>query len=533
MQVDTEDRTEFEADTIHFLVKLLLSRGPGSYSSGSSSPVSSSNGGMVATGAGGGTTSARSAREASTLLGLIVAASDPAAASSGVASSSTGGAAAGTGSSAQGGRGLTSQLSSSRGAGGKEAGAAGNGTTTGVAAAGGSMLESDARVQPPQALLPAIVTDHSSGLAMLRTWSGESCVKCCAVLSVVLCWAVSCLRCSSCIMHWHVGANFNHHINLGTCLYPMCCPRHLASPLPACFCCCHQLYLLWGAVHDDPSDFWRQLVGRSAPAFQHISAHVAEGPWKPLKLQIAWILLLLAAKQLANRLSMAKLERTNITPLAQQLENAERYQQEMTTPLASPVKLTPAPSPAAAAAGSSGRDAAAGPSHTSTPPKTPPRSNFASPAVQGSLPDGTAAGATGTSFVAGMSLVHSHMTATGSNPSTGSSEPRLQETGASPPVHSTSSVVFRSTPFKGADISSWGSLASQGGAVLTRPRAQPDSEDAGDEATATSIDESDEFAMLQQEVAFLNSTMPSARANSSGDGAAALQAEIEEADDHQ
>lgn len=73
---------------------------------------------------------------------------------------------------------------------------------------------------------------------------------------------------------------------------------------------------------------WQALVARTAPAFQPITAAVAEGPWKPFKLQIAWMLLLLAAKNPDSRAIISKVQRTTLSPLAMQLENAERFYQQ-------------------------------------------------------------------------------------------------------------------------------------------------------------------------------------------------------------
>jgi hypothetical protein len=77
-------------------------------------------------------------------------------------------------------------------------------------------------------------------------------------------------------------------------------------------------------VHQDPVEAWRELVGRASPAFQRASARVADGPWRPFRLQLAWMLMLLAARAPANRMLIAKVERASIAPLATQLENAER-----------------------------------------------------------------------------------------------------------------------------------------------------------------------------------------------------------------
>lgn len=82
------------------------------------------------------------------------------------------------------------------------------------------------------------------------------------------------------------------------------------------------------AVQEDVGGMWQGLVARIAPAFQPITAAVAEELWKPFKLQIAWMLLLLAAKNPNNRAIISKVQRTTLTPLAMQLENAERFYQQ-------------------------------------------------------------------------------------------------------------------------------------------------------------------------------------------------------------
>jgi hypothetical protein len=78
-------------------------------------------------------------------------------------------------------------------------------------------------------------------------------------------------------------------------------------------------------VPQEQSNQWQALVGRSAPAFQSIRAAVAAGPWRPFKQQVCWLLLLLAAKSSSNRALLSRLQRTTLTPLAMQLENAERF----------------------------------------------------------------------------------------------------------------------------------------------------------------------------------------------------------------
>jgi len=52
---------------------------------------------------------------------------------------------------------------------------------------------------------------------------------------------------------------------------------------------------------------------------------VGSGPWHFVKLQLAWVLFLLAAKSPANQDLIKHLTRTVVLPLAQQLANAEAF----------------------------------------------------------------------------------------------------------------------------------------------------------------------------------------------------------------
>jgi hypothetical protein len=58
---------------------------------------------------------------------------------------------------------------------------------------------------------------------------------------------------------------------------------------------------------------------------QAIAATIGGGPWHYVKLQLAWVLFLLAAKSPANRSLIEHLMRTMVAPLAQQLANAEAF----------------------------------------------------------------------------------------------------------------------------------------------------------------------------------------------------------------
>eukprot|EP00879_Flechtneria_rotunda_P016669 GHRR01017444.1.p1 GENE.GHRR01017444.1~~GHRR01017444.1.p1 ORF type:complete len:203 (-),score=105.47 GHRR01017444.1:872-1480(-) len=82
------------------------------------------------------------------------------------------------------------------------------------------------------------------------------------------------------------------------------------------------------AVQEDLGGLWQQLVARTAPAFQQISAAVPEGLWRPFNLQIGWLLLLLAVKNPNNRAIISKVQRTTLTPLATQLGNVEKFYQQ-------------------------------------------------------------------------------------------------------------------------------------------------------------------------------------------------------------
>jgi hypothetical protein len=103
---------------------------------------------------------------------------------------------------------------------------------------------------------------------------------------------------------------------------------------------------------DQPGQ-WSALVGRSAPAFQRLRSAVPPGPWKPFREQVSWLLLLLASKTAANRALVSRVQRTTLTPLAMQLENAERFAEQ-----AAAVEAAAAAAAAEAAAGDRGATAA-------------------------------------------------------------------------------------------------------------------------------------------------------------------------------
>lgn len=56
-----------------------------------------------------------------------------------------------------------------------------------------------------------------------------------------------------------------------------------------------------------------------------MSALIAEGPWRPLKVQLAWLLFLLAARSETNRHLVSQMERSVVAPVAAQLANAEAF----------------------------------------------------------------------------------------------------------------------------------------------------------------------------------------------------------------
>jgi hypothetical protein len=58
---------------------------------------------------------------------------------------------------------------------------------------------------------------------------------------------------------------------------------------------------------------------------QAVARTISDGPWRPVKTQLAWVLYLLAAKSAGNRELLLRLERTVVTPLAQQLANVEAF----------------------------------------------------------------------------------------------------------------------------------------------------------------------------------------------------------------
>jgi hypothetical protein len=105
------------------------------------------------------------------------------------------------------------------------------------------------------------------------------------------------------------------------------CTRYIPFPINAAlmpFCLC-----VHAVPHgsDQPGQ-WSALVGRSAPAFQRLRSAIPPGPWKPFREQVSWLLLLLASKTAANRALVSRVQRTTLTPLAMQLENAERFAEQ-------------------------------------------------------------------------------------------------------------------------------------------------------------------------------------------------------------
>ena len=185
---DAEDRNEFEADTVMALIRVLSS-------------------GALTISGSGRTAAARAAltrgptppppaaavKEAAGLLSLVVEASDPsaqqaAAAAVAAAGGSSGSnvAAVGLGTApahpnlAPGARpsGAGSPMRGGPGGSFKGGGAAGGvfrhaSLPSGVTAAAATAAAVDGTTTPPNAMLPDVVTDHTSGLAVLRTWSCE------------------------------------------------------------------------------------------------------------------------------------------------------------------------------------------------------------------------------------------------------------------------------------------------------------------------------------------------------------------------
>ncbi|MEW5320135.1 MAG: hypothetical protein WDW38_011232 [Sanguina aurantia] len=70
-----------------------------------------------------------------------------------------------------------------------------------------------------------------------------------------------------------------------------------------------------------------QSIGKSFPqaaaSFRTVPPHISPGPWAALKTQLAWLLYLLAVRSRSNRELLSQLQRTSVAPLAQQLANAE------------------------------------------------------------------------------------------------------------------------------------------------------------------------------------------------------------------
>lgn len=175
---DADDRSEFEADTVMALIRALSH---GAVAITGSSRTSAARAFVLGAdgGEGAAAPSAATVQEAAALLSLVVNASDPSAQQAAAAAA----------------------VSASRSPGGPVSTAAGLGTAPAEAAAfkagsGGAPLRhlslpsgngaavngagknqagamADGTRTPPHALLPDIVMDHTSGLAVLRTWSSE------------------------------------------------------------------------------------------------------------------------------------------------------------------------------------------------------------------------------------------------------------------------------------------------------------------------------------------------------------------------
>lgn len=137
-------------------------------------------------------------------------------------------------------------------------------------------------------------------------------------------------------------------------LYALSVVLLLTHSWPNTFMCVLIFVVAYAVPQDQPGQ-WQQLVGRAAPAFQTIRAAVPPGPWKPFREQVSWMLLLLASKAPANRALISRVQRTTLTPLAMQLENAERFAEQ--------AALVEAAAAAAAAAGAAagGRESASKP----------------------------------------------------------------------------------------------------------------------------------------------------------------------------
>eukprot|EP00955_Chlamydomonas_euryale_P023711 250228-Chlamydomonas_euryale.AAC.1 len=95
---------------------------------------------------------------------------------------------------------------------------------------------------------------------------------------------------------------------------------------------------------------------RSSPLFESIGARLSEGPWKRAKLQAAWVLLLLSAKRSTTHALLAGLLRTSISPLAQQLENAEAFAAQLATQLAKAAAAPAAGGKGGGGSGAAGKD---------------------------------------------------------------------------------------------------------------------------------------------------------------------------------
>jgi len=81
------------------------------------------------------------------------------------------------------------------------------------------------------------------------------------------------------------------------------------------------------ASKPNASSSWQRVLAACGAAFQPVSDHLLareDTPEQRLRLQMAWMLLLLAVRSPANRQLVARLERTAVSPLVMQLEHAER-----------------------------------------------------------------------------------------------------------------------------------------------------------------------------------------------------------------
>lgn len=197
---DADDRAEFEADMLLALLR-ALSRGALAITGSGRGAAAR----VVLGGAGAAATPpAAVIRQAADLLGLVVDASDPATLPAAAAGQGTGSAAAAAGAgsltpgvqrtgSASGGSGtfVVSGLGTApahpplqqpaaaggklrhQGSGGRSAAAAAGPPQQQQQQDGGAGSVGINPLEQPVSLLPSVVTDHTSGLAVLRTWSSE------------------------------------------------------------------------------------------------------------------------------------------------------------------------------------------------------------------------------------------------------------------------------------------------------------------------------------------------------------------------